>query len=69
MKFLLKSKPFGILSIGLVIGFVGAIAKITKENFADSILAVSLLVEIIGLIIFYRWYSKARESEKKISNS
>lgn len=65
MKLKYKSKPFGILSIGILIVFIGAIAKITKEDFASTILAVGLVVEAIGLFVFFKWYKKARTLEKR----
>lgn len=63
----IKPKPLGILKIGLVIGFIGAFAKILKRDFATDVILVGLLIQIIGIVIFYRWYKNARNKEKNYS--
>ena len=64
MKINIKPKPFGILIIGIVIVFIGALAKINKESFASILLLTGLVVELIGVIIFFKWYFKMRKVEK-----
>ena len=61
MKTKFKPKPFGILFLGMGIAFIGALAKIMKEDFAGSILTIALIVEAIGVFIFIKWYLKARK--------
>lgn len=64
MKLRIKPKPFGILKIGLLVGFLGALAKILKYDFAQYLLLSSLIINAIGIYIFYKWYKKARDREK-----
>ncbi|MEC4115278.1 GldL-related protein [Myroides pelagicus] len=48
----IRPKPLGLLGIGAVVVFIGAIAKITKENFAGTLLLIGIVIEIIGIIYF-----------------
>lgn len=64
MKLNFKPKPFGILIIGMAIVLLGALAKILKESFSDKLLLIGLIVELVGLIIFFKWYFKMRKVEK-----
>lgn len=64
MKLNIKPKPFGILIIGMSIILIGALAKILKEPFSSKILMLGLVVELIGVIIFFKWYFKMRKVER-----
>jgi len=63
-KFPFKPKLLGLLVIGIVVVFIGAIAKITKENFASNLLLLGLLIELIGVIYFFRNY----KAKKRVNN-
>lgn len=52
----IRPKPLGLLGIGALVVFIGAIAKITKENFAVTLLLMGIIIEIIGIIYFLRFY-------------
>jgi len=52
----IRPKPLGLLGIGALIVFIGAIAKITKENFAETLLLIGVIIEIIGIIYFVRFF-------------
>jgi hypothetical protein len=64
MKLKIKPKPFGILKIGMLVGFVGAFLRILKYDFAEYILMSSLIINALGVYVFYKWYKKVREREK-----
>ncbi len=48
----------------MAIVLLGALAKILKESFSDKLLLIGLIVELVGLIIFFKWYFKMRKVEK-----
>jgi len=45
---------------------IGAVTRITKEDFASTILMFGLCIELVGVIVFFRWYNKARVQKKLI---
>jgi|TARA_B110000208_G_C11633652_1_gene381709 hypothetical protein len=53
-----KPKPLGLLGIGVMVVFVGAVAKITKTDFASTVLLFGLIIEIIGVIYFIKYLKK-----------
>ncbi len=59
-KILIKPKPLGLLAIGALIVFIGAIAKILKEDFAVLLLTIGLIIEIIGLIYFINYQKQKK---------
>jgi len=63
-KFPFKPKLLGLLGIGIVVVFIGAIAKITKESFAGNLLLLGLLIELIGVIYLFRNY----KAKKPVNN-
>jgi len=65
----LKSKPFGILLIGVLIVSLGAINKILKFGNSNLFFITGLIVEIIGIYIFFKWYVKMRRMEKSLKDN
>ena len=53
-----KPKPLGLLGIGAMVVFVGGIAKITKEDFASTVLLIGVIIEIIGVVYFVQHLKK-----------
>lgn len=58
----IRPKPLGLIGIGALIVFIGAIAKITKENFAETLLLLGIIIEIIGIIYLIRFYQIKRRT-------
>ncbi|MBS9766328.1 MAG: hypothetical protein KGV44_02155 [Flavobacteriaceae bacterium] len=54
MKYTLK--PLGLLGIGMSMVLLGAIAKMMKEDFASVLLSIGMILEVIGIIYFIRFY-------------
>ncbi|VXB14324.1 hypothetical protein FLAVO9AF_110103 [Flavobacterium sp. 9AF] len=60
----LKLNPLRLLFIGMLVIFVGAIAKITGESFYKPILITGLVIEIISVILLLSRFNHLLKSNK-----
>ena len=60
----IRFKPLAPVFIGAFIIFIGALIKILKMPYSNSILILGLIIELIGLIYFIRRYRNMRKREK-----
>jgi hypothetical protein len=64
----IRFRPFGPLTIGAAIIFIGALLKILKMPYSKELLIIGLLVELIGIIYFIYRYRIMRGNEVKMQN-